>query len=82
MTCLAEINLNRRQHDEATDHAHRALDKHRNTGHRLGEAHALAVLARIADAAGQPVATRRLQRALALFEEIGAALPSNLPRFR
>jgi DNA-binding SARP family transcriptional activator/tetratricopeptide (TPR) repeat protein len=46
MTALAEIFLALRKPADAVEHAHRALAIHRETGHRLGAAHTLAVLRR------------------------------------
>jgi len=47
MTVLAEIHLTLRKPADAAEHARHALAIHRETGHRLGQARALAVLARL-----------------------------------
>jgi hypothetical protein len=47
MTALAEIHLALHKPADAAELARHALAIHRETGHRLGEASTLAVLARI-----------------------------------
>jgi len=55
---LAAIRLDLHDHGEATKHARRALAIHRETGHRPGQAHALATLAHARRQAGDLGAAR------------------------
>ena len=68
LTALAGIALRCGDGAEAVRQAERALAVHRETGHRLGEARTLVVLAE-ADPGSAQVC---LEQALAIFTEAGA----------
>jgi DNA-binding SARP family transcriptional activator/tetratricopeptide (TPR) repeat protein len=74
---LAEIELDRGNRDTATDHARRALRSTRHTGHRPGQAHALAILA---TATPNPEQARRLWTAAKmLYAAMGLPPHERLP---
>src|SRR5205814_8138086 len=65
---LAGIHLDGASPDRAVAHARQALDLHRDTGHRLGQARALVVLGR-----GTPDGHDHWTEALEIFTACGAA---------
>ncbi len=71
LTTLASIQLDEEQPHRAIEAAGQAVAIQRDTGHRLGQAHALLVLGHALHPEGADVALPHWQQALALFTEIG-----------
>ncbi|GGK66411.1 SARP family transcriptional regulator [Sphaerisporangium melleum] len=76
LTALARAQHGLGRLAEAAAHGRRALDVHRRTGHRIGEARTLALLALIARDGGDSSTGRRLERLSAdLYAAAGASPP-------
>ena len=71
LTALAVLHRVR-QCDKAINYARRALEIHRDTGHRLGEAQTLLALGQVLNDTGQTdTALANWRMALAIFTAIG-----------
>ena len=65
--------------DQALDLASQAVTIQRDTGHRLGEAHALVIAGRARRATdGLPAAEPTWRTALEIFDEVGAGAPTDV----
>ncbi|WP_460530728.1 AfsR/SARP family transcriptional regulator [Flindersiella endophytica] len=75
LTALANLALAAGEHDEVRRQAELALEVHRETGHRIGEAHTLRTLSRAIHALqGVDAAAPYQERAAALLRELGVPL--------
>lgn len=75
---LARLHQHRGGHAEAVTHARQALELHRETGHRLGEARALQLLATLLEDVDIAWATIAQDEAAALLADIGAPPTSQM----
>lgn len=79
LTLLAEACVGRGRIEAGRDYARRALDSHRETRHRLGEARTLVVLGDVQlEIEGSEAALARWRAARKLFSSIGSAVPEDL----
>ncbi|TMR25610.1 tetratricopeptide repeat protein [Nonomuraea turkmeniaca] len=78
LNLLAEVHAVQAQSGIAADLAGRALDCHRMTGHRLGQARAHVVLARALHDLNEMTADTHRQAAIRLYTQIGAPVPEEL----
>ncbi|WP_394620654.1 tetratricopeptide repeat protein [Lentzea sp. JNUCC 0626] len=78
-TALAQVRLRLRNHLAAVEDATAAVEAHRLTGHRLGEARALCVLGDAVEVlSGVEAARAHREPASEIFAELGAAEPQPL----